>query len=205
MKNFRLVGIMIKTMLILVCLMIISCDEKLPPRIQPGSTMQISAFFADPAYYEWIGGLCLRIYIAIENTYEETFHDTVSVGGQVRIWWERRPEMTATVPLSNYDIHPATRIEGDVVTMDPGEKIYLECFWNLITDDGQRILDLLDYGEIPPGGGQVFAKPEVFKLQASVLIFEETGHLESEIIETTLEAWKIIPENPERSKKWPLQ
>ena len=172
-----------------------SCDESLPPRIVPENTLAITKIFTAQ---ETNGGIYVAIKVIGENTYGETFQDTVKMKGNIHIWWAKHPEIEANVPLDNrYFVEP-TRIQGSILTIDPGGEFHLETRWYLNTNDGKNIIDLLDFSHSPIVGGIVTAAPEKFMLEVQLTLFKQTGLLRSEPQEFILAGWKIADTNPQK-------
>ncbi len=172
----------------------LSCDESLPPRIVPQNTLEITDIIANQE------GGAAGIFVALKvvgiNRYGETFQDTVKVTGNIHIWWARKPEIEANVPLSNRHFKDPTRISGSVLTLDPGEEFHLETFWYLYTDDGKNIIDMLDFSNSPVIDGIVTAAPEKFLLEVQLTLFEATGLILSKPHEFIIKGWKIAETNP---------
>lgn len=178
----------------ILVLVFFSCDEALPPRMVPQNTLAITDLIANQEAGD--GGIFVAIKVVGINRYGETFQDTVKVKGNVHIWWAKRPEIEAHVPLSNRHFKDPTRISGNVLTLDPGEEFHLETFWYCSTDDGTSIIDLLDFSDSPVVDGIVTAAPEKFVLEVQLALFEETGVLRSQPHEFIIKGWKRIEPPP---------
>ena len=177
-------------------IVLVSCEESLPSRIVPENTLQITKIFiAQEANND---GIFIAVRIIGENKYVETFQDTVNVEGNIHIWWAKHPDIEANVPLDNrYFVEP-TRIQGSILTIDPGGEFHLETRWYLNTDDGRNVIDLLDFSNSPVVGGIVTAAPEKFILEVQLILFKETGLLRSKPQEFVLTGWKIADTNPQK-------
>lgn len=180
--------------MIYLILFFLSCEESLPLRITPQNTLEITKIIANQ---EANGGIFIAIYVCGENKYVDTFEDTVNVSGNIHIWWARKPEIEAHVPLNNTHFIEPTRIQSNILTLDPGEKFHLETKWYLYTDDRISILDLLDFSNSPVIDGIVTAQPEKFILQVQLTLFQETGLLRSQPHEFFITGWKVVtPQEP---------
>ena len=166
-------------LLFLICFTL-SCDESLPLRSGPQNTLEI----VDVVIVQGTGGWGIEVSIAVivENVYHETFDGVANIKGNIRIWWKRRPEIIANLSIEEYDY----------LQLDPGGRYVIESDWFLWTDDGQYVLDLLDYSNDDVRYGNIYARPEVFGLEVKVTIFEEIGLLVSEPYEFTLQGWKPV-------------
>jgi hypothetical protein len=177
-------------LLFCITLFFICCEESLPPRIVPQNTLEITdVLTAQEA--EANGGIFIAILVVGENRYSDTFQDIVDVNGKIHIWWTRDPDVEANVPLKNGHFVEPTRIQGNILTLDPGEKFYLKTRWYLNTDDGRYFIDLADFSQSPNIGGIVTAPPEKFMLEVQLTLFKETGLLRSEPHEFIITAWKL--------------
>ena len=173
-----------------------SCEESLPPRIVPENTLAITKIFATQEASN--AGIFIGIRIIGENKYVETFQDTVNMKGNIHIWWTKHPEIEANVPLDNrYFVEP-TRIQGSILTIDPGGEFHLETRWYLNTDDGKNIIDLLDFSHSPIVEGIVTAAPEKFMLEVELTLFKQTGLLRSKPQEFIFTGWKMADTNPQK-------
>ncbi|MCI0493567.1 hypothetical protein L0Z72_01060 [candidate division KSB1 bacterium] len=175
-------------------MVLVSCEESLPPRIVPQNTLEITGIIANQEGGD--AGIFVAIKVFGVNRYIETFQDTVKVNGNIHIWWARKPEIEANVPLSNRHFTDPTRISGSVLTLDPGEEFHLETLWYLNTDDGNNIIDLLDFSNSPVIGGIVTAAPEKFVLEVQLTLFNETGLLRSKLHEFIITGWKVAETTP---------
>jgi len=182
--------------ILILCLIlpVLSCDESLPPRIAPENTLQIVDIWASQMAN---GGIFVRFLIIGENLYEETFNAEVNVSGKLRIKWKRKPEKVATYDLNNSLFVEPTRIDGRTLTLDPGEQFYIAVSWYLNTDDGENIMDSLDFSDNNIQGNIITAKPEIFECETKVTVFDQVGLLISDVYEFTLVGWKMYdPEKP---------
>ncbi|MBN2355891.1 hypothetical protein JXO59_07245 [candidate division KSB1 bacterium] len=178
--------------IVLVLICCLNCEEKLPARFVPPDTLSVSEFFADQYFDLAAGGHCLRIYLAVENIYHETLQDTARVRGQVRIWWKKYPEIIATLSLKNQYIIEPTPINGNYLTLDPGDKCHLRCLWPMLADDGRYVVDLMDFSDSLMVNNLLWAEPDTFLMKAQVQIFKPSGYVQSGEIEAAFTAWKPL-------------
>ena len=178
----------------ILLLFFLSCEESLPPRIVPQNSLEITEIIANQEANG--GGIFMAIKVIGVNRYADTFQDTVKVNGNIHIWWVRKPEIEANVPLDNRHFKDPTRISGSVLTLDPGEEFHLETLWYLKADDGKNIIDLLDFSNSPVIDGIVTAAPEKFVLEVQLTLFNETGLLRSKPHEFIITGWKVAETTP---------
>ena len=165
-----------------LCLLLSSCDESLPTRIVPRDTLEIDHVLINQGTGP--AGIFMSISVEVQNAYEETFDGPVDVTGNIRIWWKQRPEIEANLPIRRHiDLQ-----------LDPGEGYFIDANWFLGTDDGQYVLELLDFSQNDIRYGVLYAEPEVFVLDVKVTLFKETGLLISGPHEFTLQGWKLAPQ-----------
>ena len=171
----------------LLCLiwMAFACEESLPTRITPLNTLKIVDVLISQGTGDW--GIEVAIVILVENVYHETFSGVTNMNGNVRIWWKRKPEVIANLPIERYDY----------LRLDPGERLLIETRWFLWTDDDQYIIDLLDYSNNDVRYDIIYARPEVFGLEVKLTLFGETGLLVSEPYDFTLRGWKPVEDGDE--------
>lgn len=159
-----------------------ACDESLPPYEQPQNALAITDVFPAQGLVD-PGIEILNIYITGMNLYEETFDDTVNVQGEVRIWWKRHPEITATLPLSNGNFVPPTPIRGSRLTLETNDLFYMKTVWSLYTDDGQYLIDLLNFSAHDVRGDYEYAKTETLVIEVELLVFRQIGMIRAEPVE----------------------
>lgn len=176
----------------LLLIFFFSCEESLPPRISPQNTLEITKVFIAQ---EANGGIFIAVKVIGENKYWETFQDTVNVNGNIHIWWTKHPEIEANVPLGNRNFVEPTRIQGNILTLDPGGEFHLETRWYLNTDDGRNIMDLIDFSNSPVIGEIIIAAPEKFVLEVQLTVFKETGLLRSKPQEFIFTGWKLASQH----------
>lgn len=161
-------------------LVLMACNEALPPRIVPEDALVIDRVIINQATGP--GGIFISIALDIRNFYEETFAGPVDVGGNIRIWWQRDPEVEVNLAISD---------QADLL-LDPGEGYAINSAWLLQTDDGRNVFDLLDFNKNDIRDGIRYAAPEVFLLEVQVTLFKEVGLLESGPHEFVLQGWQAV-------------
>jgi hypothetical protein len=172
-------------------MMLLSCrfEDTIAPEPVPQRILVIANFFGDQANYP-LTGPCVRICIVVENMGDEAIQDTLRVDGQVRIWFKNRPEIYGLQPVTNKDLFVPLEVTSGRITLEPGQRVYLEVFWKLRTEDGRSIIDLVDYSGSPIVNGQMASQPEVLAMQGQVSIFPNMDYLQTEIYETVYIGYK---------------
>jgi|GEM_PF-6305281 len=178
-------------------LMLLSCKFKdtIGPEPVPQRKLAIANFFGDQANYP-LTGPCIRIYIAVKNIGDEAISDTLRLDGQVRVWFRDQPEIFGTQKVTNRDIIEPTQVTSGLITLEPGQKVHIEVFWQLHTEDGRSINDLVDYSSSPIINGQVASQPEMLAMKGQVSIFPAGGYLQTDTEETVFIGYQAAsPEN----------
>ena len=168
--------------LVSLCFLLSSCDESLPTRIVPQNILGIENVIINQGTGP--AGIHVSIAVGVQNVYEETFYDVVDITGNIHIWQKQNPSIEANLPISQHA----------KLQLKPGEKHFIYNFWLLETDDGQDIIELLDFSGNDARFGILYARPELFILEVKVTFFKETGLLTSGPHEFTLQGWKPVPQ-----------
>lgn len=164
--------------LIVAGILLLNCEETLPPYTLPQETLILKPLIASQGTVG-PGIPVINILIQGENQYEEVFQDTVSVKGELIIYWENRPDYIRSIPLNNTQFLEPTPILGRTMTLAPGEIFSMQVVWYLDTDDGLYIPDSLEYSDRLVNG-LLYAEPITFVLQANLTLFNQLGLLQSE-------------------------
>ncbi|OPZ64611.1 MAG: hypothetical protein BWY83_03156 [bacterium ADurb.Bin478] len=189
MKSFRPICSLV------LLLTALSCEEKMPPRIQPQNTLALTnVFYTQGAY---ASGPFMEFLFIITNLYEETFEGKVQIVGKAHVWMKKTPSIRATIAIGNHHLAPPSKIVGDVLTIDPGGRCALKVYWYLLLDDGRNLLDLLDYSGNAATGGLIRSKPELFVMDAEIKLFNQLGYLQSERLVFEFTGYKPAEEKSE--------
>ena len=81
--------------MLLGCLFL-TCDENLPPRIDPAHIFQSNI---EPLYVLTENENALEVFITLKNLYDETLDDTAFISGSVRIIHAQDTSIHATAQL----------------------------------------------------------------------------------------------------------
>lgn len=158
------------------------CGESLPTRIVPENPLVISDVLIGQGAGDF--GIQVTVSAIIRNNFDETFDGPVDITGELHVWWPRRPDVEAHVPL---------RIQ-DRIRLAPGRTYRVEHTWLLTTDDGRNVLDLLTYSASDVRFGVAYARPETFVADLRMTVFAETGLLSTGPREFTLQGWRLVEE-----------
>lgn len=156
------------------------CAESLPTRIVPESPLVISDVLISQGTDA--AGVQVSVSAVVRNDFDETFDGDVDITGELHIWWPRRPDVQAHVPL---------RVQ-DRLHLAPGQTYRVEQVWLLNTDDGRDVLDLLVFSGADVRFGVAYARPETFVANLRMTIFRETGLLSTGPQEFILEGWRVV-------------
>lgn len=175
-------------------LSVLSCDESLPPYTPPQDVLAITQVFAAQGTIN-PGIPILNVLITGVNQYEETFEDTVNANGEVRIWWKRHPEFKATLPLSNGHFVPPTPIRGSRLTLDPGDTFHMKTVWYMMSDEGEYLIDLLDYSIDDVRGDFEYARPETLMIEIELMIYRQIGMIRSDPVSFEFTGYRLAHDN----------
>ncbi|HOT98358.1 MAG TPA: hypothetical protein PLN61_00365 [bacterium] len=175
----------------LLPLLVLACDESLPPRQEPQNTLAITQVIYTQGMYA--SGPFMEFVFIITNLYEETFQGEVAVNGHATVWWKNRPQIRTTLAINNQHFTPPSRLQGNTLTIDPGGRCALKIYWYLTLEDGRSLLDLLDYSDSVPVEGLIKSRPETFVMEATIKLFDQTGYLRSEPFTFSFTGYKAAP------------
>jgi len=175
-------------------MLMLSCTESLPPRIEPQNTLAITKVIYTQGIDSF--GPFMEFVFSVTNLYQETFEAHVDIAGQAHVWLKRSPSIRATLAIGNQHLVAPSKISGNILTIDPGGRCDLKIYWYLKLDDGRSLLDLLDYSEGHVYEGSINAKPETFVMDAEIKLFNQLGYLQSERLVYTFVGYKAVPAGP---------
>ncbi|MBI4429549.1 MAG: hypothetical protein HY562_10570 [Ignavibacteriales bacterium] len=149
-----------------------SCDGELPPYSDPSDVLR---GHWDSFYALSVSTNTLRIYVVVENTFDETLQGSATIGGQLVVTSGRDPNIRRTFTLTESNIiyarsyNAATRI----LTIDPGDSVKMETIWNFVDDNGTNLtLDFFHYQNDPACSNRRIALPELFSLSGELKVFD---------------------------------
>lgn len=178
----RLRRAVVVTMSMAAWLTLSACAETLPSRIVPDSPLVISDVLISQGTGDF--GIQVTVTTIVRNDFEETFDGVVDITGELHIWWERKPDVEAHIPLQ----------VRDQIRLGPGQTYSIEQVWLLTTDDDRNVLDLLLFSSDDVRFGVAYARPETFVASLRMTVFRETGLLSSGPRQFTLQGWRLAGE-----------
>lgn len=178
----RLRRAVVPTMSMAAWLTLSACAETLPSRIVPDSPLVISDVLISQGTGDF--GIQVTVTTIVRNDFEETFDGVVDITGELHIWWERKPDVEAHIPLQ----------VRDQIRLGPGQTYSIEQVWLLTTDDDRNVLDLLLFSSDDVRFGVAYARPETFVASLRMTVFRETGLLSSGPRQFTLQGWRLAGE-----------
>ena len=184
-----------RILLLILVASLLACEESLPTRQEPQNPLAITNVIYAQGMYST--GPFMEFLFLITNNYEETFQAEVTVTGHVTVWWKKRPDTRITLDLGNQHFVEPSKINGKILTIDPGSFCTLKIYWYLQLENGASLLDLLDYSDSVPSGGLIKSKPETFVMEAGIKLFDQTGYLQSKPLTFTFVGYKQAA-NPDR-------
>jgi len=170
------------------------CEESLPSYESPVDLLAIRKMEAS------VGGVersSLIIDIRGVNNYDDTLQDTVRVTGTLDVWFPSHEDWRITIPLTNADLKPPSRLIGRLLTIDPGDTFRLQASWDLVSKSGQDILPHIPDEYFYEKTGTHYTQAEQIKYQASFSLFRQAGYMESAVQEYQFKGfWKDTPQAP---------
>ncbi len=176
--------VLVSTLVALLALASLRCKETLPTYQDPKNVLalkvtlieQLNDRLAPP------GRQAVHAVLEAENVFDEVFYDSVNVSGAVRIWWKRRPVRFKTIVLSQSNLQNRDLIANGKIMLLPGQKISLDLYWNLRSDDGIYLPHEMNFAFLRRricDFNVACADPEEFVLEASLKIYDRLGFIQA--------------------------
>lgn len=188
------------------CILVVSCDDPLPPYQRPENIFREGFNFIDTAlvmytgywdvperfdystYSPWFGPIRIAPYsfvLEIENMYEETIQTNADIQGKLELWLEGHPDYRATLPLTrsnalllnSRDVFDAAT---SILTLNPHQRLYLKTEWNYKLDNGKWIHEILDdYNDVTRSRSSFYRyyPPLEFHARGTVGLIKNTSFL----------------------------
>ena len=173
-------------------LWLIGCDETLPTREEPKKFLKASLNvqplevrvdidssgqlpYGVPPYPERVSGFNGSLELTLVSYYNEVLQDNAHVRGTIDVWLESRPDVRATVSLTEVDVdYPVFDPDG-LLTLTPGDSIHLARQWSHIASNGRSFFR---YGPLrtkvdASGRWYYESAPMRFNAQATLQVFEK--------------------------------
>ncbi|MBP6672303.1 MAG: hypothetical protein KA247_04110 [Bacteroidetes bacterium] len=188
MRSFRFL------VLLITSLVIVGCDEELPPQSNP-KELFISSITSQYQYTSDARPTqsSIDVYIVYKNFYEETLEDFASLKGTIKIEWVVSPEergaiipyRTDVLTVDNLFQAAGYNFSTNRLSIDPGDSVILRYRWNLKTDDSTNLMSQVKYSvdkgcsvnANPQGdpGYRFVSSKQPFLVTASFTIFQRGG------------------------------
>lgn len=182
------------TLLGLSAILYTSCDEKMPTRENPENLLRITSFVAQQGIAK-SGRFKVAMRVTIQNFYEETMEDTVSLEGEFYCWWKNKPNIGKHYEPGNGAIKPENKLRNGILKLDPGESVFVDYYWYFYTDNDEDILEMLDYSNNDIRNGFQYAIPETFVIETHLKLFRHLPELEPTPLEIEVTGFKPILED----------
>lgn len=161
-----------------IFLILMKCEESLPSYQSPSDLLAIRQMQAE------VGGVersTLVFDIKGVNNYDDTLQDTARVSGTLDVWFPSHENWRITLPITNADLKPPSRLIGRLLTIDPGDTFRVQVSWNLLLQSGEDILVQIPDDYFYEKTGTHYTKAEDLKYQASFTLFRQAGYMESPV------------------------
>jgi hypothetical protein len=173
----KVVNILIALLLSLL-LILLACDESLPPRSDPSKLFEGSL---STKYSLLWNENVLRIEVNLVNVYDETIQAKAHMSGTVEVVLIRDTAIRKTIHFDASHL-VTTKLYNQAtqeVTIDPGETIRFVYVWNF-TDNNNVDMpeDVFHYYPDPNCSGRLLAFNETFSLTCSFQIIEKLGSVQ---------------------------
>jgi hypothetical protein len=159
-----------------VFLLLGPCDESLPPYREPDSVLAASI---RGDYTLSAVDNSMKVYLTVQNQFDETLQGTASFRGTVEITSARDPRVVKTFPVKAQNLIQATGYQPATgrLTLNPGESLVFLFSWNFVDDRGQDLRrQFFRYVQDLSCSVRCLALPEPWVLTANVVIFDKTGN-----------------------------
>jgi len=171
--------------LLLVLLLIIGCEEKLPVPVPPVDVAEGVLELTDDSVRDRFpnrgaasNGITFKV--GIKNIFDETLEGLPYVNGTIKIWYV--PGVTASPELvRNLDFHVE---DTNDITVDVQKNVTVDVPWDQKNESGQGMWNKLEQKQFY--GGILF-KPLHFKASARVKFFRNLPYYHSDTIHFTIQ------------------
>lgn len=122
-----------------------------------GKDFQFVASIRDPDLFQGFP-LSFGPLFCVTNVYEETIQASIDAKGSLEIWPKGMPQWRATIPMTNDDILPSSAFSpaDNMLTIDPGEALYIQPAWNYKFDNGKWVHEAASFVQMYSIGYRFF-------------------------------------------------
>ena len=167
--------ISVASILLLAMAVSMSCDESLPPYLDPRDVLQGSL---SGRYILTVNQNSVLVSFTVKNIYEETFQAPAILRGTVQITSKRYLSIQKTFQFTSANLAHANNYNpaSGVLTIDPQDSIVLTTNWNFIDDAGKDLRQtLFAYSADQTCGFRRIALEETFILKGSVKVYDKVS------------------------------
>ena len=161
------------TSLCLGALTVLSCQENLPPYVDPNAL----GVEPDVKYVFTNSDNSLWVEFVVTNHFDETLQAKPVIQGTGRITWKKDPTRYRSFTLTELDVTSGYNPATGVLTIDPGKTIRLRYTWNFVDDSASDLTARFVYYADPTCNGPTFyrriAYRETFVVTGSLRVFEK--------------------------------
>jgi hypothetical protein len=171
-------------MMFFFCILVLnSCDESLPPHVQPAILFR---GVLRPQTVPTHGYSALYVWMTVTNIFDETLQAPAAVQGNMVITLERDPSIhkTVTVDKTLLLITDDLRPQGQV-TLNPGDSLAFVFKWTDFIDDNGNSLLTTVFHDLPDPFDPTkrIPVPETFIVRGSLQVFSTFGSVSFQPVE----------------------
>jgi hypothetical protein len=165
----------------MVCLCLgvsaLSCDESLPPRIEPANVVAYGVSSSGASVVVTGGEVPTNATYSLTamNRYDDVISDDARLNGSLTIRLKDKPEIGGSLSFSVNDLLTGRMLSGKTLTIEPGQILTLIRPWNHHTDAGVPLWQYLRLTRLITEKGKVYFRSDTTKLlvSGSLQIFEK--------------------------------
>jgi hypothetical protein len=127
-------------------LMLMGCDESLPPRLPDPNPFSVNAAITPGRVVvrgDFVGGTAGDINVSVTNVYTEVLQDTAAVAIRCRIWLADYPDSAGVVTIDASSLTDQSLMRGEVLTLLPQATALFNKRWNYTTAGGTPFWNML--------------------------------------------------------------
>ncbi len=168
-----------------------ACEESLPVHQFPKDPMTLTVTLAEQMSIRVAppGSQKVHLILEAENNYSDVFYDSVQIKGAVRIWWKRKAQRYTTLYINESNLTNPSLIQNGKMLLVPGQKFSINLYWDLKSHDSIYLPSEMDYTfatlKRVCNYHVICSDPEVFVVEASLLVYNKIGYLAAQPVEFT--------------------
>lgn len=163
-----------------------SCDESLPPRIEPERFLKASVYVAPNSVVNvfidsnasgfpiTINGSSGSLGLVLKSFFNEVLEDKPFIKGEIDVWLTSQPTIRTSVLLTEINVDYPYIEPGGFLTLLPGDSVSMSKQWNHIADVGRGFWNFVQLRGRVDGTGRFYfeSAPVRFTATASMQIYE---------------------------------